>query len=569
MKKNRLLFLSLLTVLVLVTALVIPSAAHGDDTPTIKIGESVLSLDRSIVVPGVYSEGPGWVVIRNDGGRGISPGPVLGFRAVHEGWNYNIKVTIDPTFATAKVFTVLHEDTGAAGEFDFGANDSGADRPVVHDGKPVQVLSALQLIDMDDQPMGDEVVLNNVVTDKAGWLVIHQDNKGTFGGVLGETLVKAGRNRNVTVKLAADGRTDILWPMLHVDTGEKGKYEFGTVKDADGPIVVDGVVASTPVWTTPHVRMADQIVVPGDGGKAAEKPTVNVASALSKGPGFIVIHKDDNGKPGGVAGFAPLTDGTNTNVAVELDPKEVTPVLWPMLHVDTGKEGEYEFGKVEGADGPVVVDGKVLTFPIQAAPSQTFVNQELKDDTITIKSALIDAPGWVAIHVDNKGQPGEVIASYPLVTGWNENIVIKLDPAKAGKSIFPMLHYDTGEIGKYEFGTVKDADVPVFVNKNVIVSQMKLEAEAPAAAAATCTVTPKSDSANLRATASTTGAVAGKLEKGKTANVVGKASVNGNVWFKLEDGSWVRNDVVTAAGDCDKVAEVTPASPEATPEAKK
>ena len=35
-----------------------------------------------------------------------------------------------------------------------------------------------------------------------------------------------------------------------------------------------------------------------------------------------------------------------------------------MLHYDTGEAGVYEFGEVEGADGPVVVQGDIVVGPL-------------------------------------------------------------------------------------------------------------------------------------------------------------------------------------------------------------
>jgi len=208
------------------------------------------------------------------------------------------------------------------------------------------------------------------------------------------------------------------------------------------------------------MRVPDQIVT----------DTVTAESVVSDGLGWLVIHADSGeGTPGPVIGFAQVEAGTNVDVTVEVDPEGVTPRLFPMLHVDTGAEGEYEFGTVEGADGPVTVDGNVLVFGINAAPSITYEGV-LADNTLTIDSALIDTQGWMVIHADNDGAPGAVLGFAPLVEGLNENIVVELD--EAATSVFPMLHYDTGAPGVYEFGTVEGADGPVTVDGNVVVGNL-------------------------------------------------------------------------------------------------
>ncbi|MCA9912742.1 MAG: hypothetical protein KC496_05320, partial [Anaerolineae bacterium] len=286
--------------------------------------------------------------------------------------------------------------------------------------------------------------------------------------VLGETLVSAGNTAGVVVELSGD-ITPVLWPMLHVDTGEAGTYEFGTVEGADGPVVVDGQVATFPITVgTPAMRVPDQIVIGSDATMdMTPNPSLTATQVLSEGAGWLVVHADGGGQPGAVIGFTAVEAGTNWNVVVELDPEGVTPVLYPMLHVDTGEMGAYEFGQVEGADGPVMVDGSVLTFPINAAPSITYEGS-LDGNTLTVSNAVIDVAGWLVIHADNDGTPGAVIGYAPLVPGANHDVTVTLDEAGMTETVFPMLHYDTGELGAYEFGQVEGADGPVVVNGNVV-----------------------------------------------------------------------------------------------------
>lgn len=101
--------------------------------------------------------------------------------------------------------------------------------------------------------------------------------------------------------------------------------------------------------TTPAVEVSDQ---------AIEDGTVTVDRVVSDGPGWIVIHADNNGAPGDVIGWAAVEDGENLDVVVEIDVDAATETLYAMLHADLGVEGTYEF---PGADVPVQVDGQVLT----------------------------------------------------------------------------------------------------------------------------------------------------------------------------------------------------------------
>ncbi len=464
--------LGFFVLMIMLVALV--GAVSGQDMmgPEVTVSDQNV-LDGTVTVDYVFSEGPGFIVIHADNGEG-SFGAVIGNRLLSPGANYNVTVDIDATAATSTLYAMLHVDTGEAGVYEFGAVE-GADGPVVIDGAPVSPPFAVSVINADDQFVEGSFTATSATIDVNGWLVIHADNDGAPGPVIGVAPLTAGINTDVTVELEGDV-TSVLWPMLHVDTGVEGEYEFGTVEGADGPVVLNGV-SVVAVGTNPTIKMNDQIVLNGDGMMMDDMMMLTATAdfALSEGPGFIVIHADNEGAPGPVAGFAPVAAGANYDVVIELDSEMVTPVLWPMLHVDTGVEGEYEFGTVEGADGPVVVDEQVVVFPINAAPAIDY-NTTIDGDVITVSSALIDAPGWLVIHADNDGAPGAVIGVAPLTPGLNSAVAITVDTDGLTETVFPMLHYDTGEAGVYEFGTVEGADAPVFVGGNVVVGPSTPEA---------------------------------------------------------------------------------------------
>lgn len=99
----------------------------------------------------------------------------------------------------------------------------------------------------------------------------------------------------------------------------------------------------------PSVTVMDQPLTEG---------SVTVAEAVSDGPGWLVIHAQQDDRPGPVLGYRPLQDGANEDVIVELDLTGITGVLYAMLHTDAGQAGTYEF---PGPDGPVAVGGQVVT----------------------------------------------------------------------------------------------------------------------------------------------------------------------------------------------------------------
>ena len=556
--------------IVLLLGLVVPVAAQV--TPSVVVTDQV-SLDGTVLIDSAVSDGPGFIVIHVDNGEG-APGPVIGHAVLNPGENFRIKVPVDMTQATPMLFAMLHSDTGEVGVYEFGTVD-GADGPVRDGaGNVITPPFNVDVIYAHDQLLGggNTVTIASIVAQVDGFMVVHQSVEGAPGPVAGVAPVSAGTNTDVVVTLDMNDPTVILYPMLHVDTGAAGEYEFGTVEGADGPVNVNGTIAVMPIWTIPHMRVADQIVVHGDGMMMDDMAATLVAqSVLATEDGWLVVHQDSGGAPGPVAGVAPVSAGTNLNVEVTLDMNDPTPVLWPMLHVDTGTIGEYEFGAVEGADGPVRVEDNVVTFPINAAPSITYEGG-LENNILTVNQALMDAGGWLAIHADADGAPGPVIGNAPLRPGVNTRIAVTVDPAAVGSQVFPMLHYDTNANGLYEFGAVEGADGPVRVGEAVVVGPLALDAMAEGEAMAdeemmdemaACSVS-SGGTVNLRSGPGTNFAVPGTLSAGQALTAVGQAQgADGFVWWQLDGGEqWVRSDVVTEDGDCEALPVVeAPAGP--------
>jgi len=473
--KLPVIFLSMVLSLILTLPL---NAQDMMSTPSVTVSPEVV-LDGRVNVFNVVSPGPGFIAIHRDDGEG-GFGPVIGTRRVFDGNNFHVEVEIDASSATPLMFAMLHTDDNEIGVYEFGTVE-GADAPVVDDGIIVAPEFGVEVIVTEDQFVSDDntVTIPSVTTQQDGWVAIHTDADGAPGPVIGAAQVAAGTTSDVVVELEGDA-TDTLWPMLHLDTGEAGVYEFGTVEGADAPVIIDGEVAVTPFSTVPSMRVDNQLVRAADGNEIDGPATVFAESVLAEEDGFLVIHTEADGGPGPVIGFAPVSAGLNTDVEVEVDASMVTPRLWPMLHLDTGEEGVYEFGTVEGADVPVRVNDSVLTFPINAAPSLVLEDQAIVEAMmglgphIFIKEAIVDGPAWVAIHSSQDGAPGPVIGFARLLEGVNSNVVVEIDEMAAGDQVFPMLHFDTGEQGVYEFGTVEGADAPVRVAEQVVVAPMAI-----------------------------------------------------------------------------------------------
>jgi LPXTG-motif cell wall-anchored protein len=90
-------------------------------------------------------------------------------------------------------------------------------------------------VTVTDQTIGQDnvVTVAQVVSPMQGWIVVHNQQDGAPGPVIGYAMVQSGTNNNVSVEIDPDRLTDTLYAMLHEDTGIMGEYEF---PDADPPV---------------------------------------------------------------------------------------------------------------------------------------------------------------------------------------------------------------------------------------------------------------------------------------------------------------------------------------------
>ena len=96
----------------------------------------------------------------------------------------------------------------------------------------------------DQDSDGTNVTVASVSAAVPGWMVIHIDDNGSPGPVLGETAVPAGDSSDVVVAIDPPLEADTtLWAMLHVDEGVIGTYEF---PGADVPVKDGDMVVMTP-----------------------------------------------------------------------------------------------------------------------------------------------------------------------------------------------------------------------------------------------------------------------------------------------------------------------------------
>jgi hypothetical protein len=438
----------------LAMALLPSSGATRAATDAVTVMNQSASGNR-VVISKVEASKAGWMVI-----HATSEGaPGIGMAYVPAGMTENVVVSLDASMVTPELIAMLHVDDGTAGKYEFDGK-SGLDAPArVGDQLVAPRFKAIS-VHVGDQFVTDTVVVETVVAQKDGFIVIHSGAENSFAAI-GNAPITAGVNKNVEVKVDATKVTPSMSAMIHDDTGEVGKYEFDgkngldlPARGADQamPAALGGGIINEVFMTVETVRAMDQVVT----------DMVMLPSVLAKADGFIVIHATSEGNPG--IGVAPVKAGHNHMVMVSVDPAKVTPTVLAMLHDDTGEKGKYEFDGKNGLDLPVKdAAGKVIAPALATTNHVRVADQKMdvvvKDGVVVVTGVTAKANGFIVIHATSEGFPGIGVQFVP--AGHTMSVIVKVDASKLTDSVLAMLHEDTGAAGVYEFDGKNGLDLPV------------------------------------------------------------------------------------------------------------
>lgn len=224
-----------------------PYAASPTDTmssvASVEVGDQAIE-NGTVTVAKVNAAVAGWLVIHIEADG--KPGPVIGYVQVPAGESTDVKVTVDPAMATAKLFAMLHVDEGVKGTYEF----PGADAPV-KDGEmivmqafnQVEAMMAPSVTGVDQSIVDGTVIIASVYMEVPGWLVIHTEVDGKPGPVIGYVALPAGESTNVKVTIDPAMATAKLFAMLHIDAGVAGTYEF---PGDDAPVKIGEMIVMVP-----------------------------------------------------------------------------------------------------------------------------------------------------------------------------------------------------------------------------------------------------------------------------------------------------------------------------------
>lgn len=212
------------------------------------------------------------------------------------------------------------------------------------------------------------------------------------------------------------------------------------------------------------------------GDQAVMNGMITIDNVMVSDDSWVVIYRDGAGtQDNEVLGSTHVEAGNHDDVMVELD--DVSSItdgetLWAALHVDSDEDGILDWDGTTGGDVAITnaSDSFVVTVDEDGENAMTVEDQAVVDNTLTVSNVQLAGAGWVVVHADNDGSPGEVIGvSDVLAMGSSDDVAITLDESAevaAGDTLWIMLHNDTGEDGVYEFDGENGLDLPVMGDDN-------------------------------------------------------------------------------------------------------
>jgi hypothetical protein len=198
------------------------------------------------------------------------------------------------------------------------------------------------------------VVVEEAFLLERGYLVIHENDGGEPGEIIGHTALGEGYHRGVTVSLdeswwADAAETESVVAVLHRDDESGDEFE----PEVDTPLSSFGSVAGAEF----AVRNGDSpvnVIASSFSGHPVQD-TVTVPRTRLADEGYLVVRANDDGEPGEVVGHQSLEAGTHESATVPVDrdalPTNGTNVyLWVTVYRDDG-DGAFDAEN----DDPVTV----------------------------------------------------------------------------------------------------------------------------------------------------------------------------------------------------------------------
>jgi hypothetical protein len=329
-----------------------------------------------------------------------------------------------------------------------------------------------------------QVVVDSVSASQDGWLLIRKDAYGAPGKVIGFAPVHQGLNTDVHVDIRTtdasgnDNVTPTLWATLAADPNALNAFASPDATiEQEGSITIVGFGSTAASGTPQAVAYASQVPTTGGAGSSSSAANANkiavraqdtnngdviVDSVSANQDGWLLIRKDANGAPGNVIGFAPVHQGLNTDVRVDIQITDasgddnVTSTLWATLVADPNalnafaspdatieQEGSIAmvgFGSTAASGAPqAMASASQVPTTGGAGNSSSAANankiavraQDTNNGDVIVDSVSASQDGWLLIRKDANGVPGNVIGFASVHQGLNTDVRVDIQHTDA------------------------------------------------------------------------------------------------------------------------------------------
>jgi len=322
-----------------------------------------------------------------------------------------------------------------------------------------------------------QVLVDSVTAAQTGWLLIHKDSTNGPGGVIGFVPVHQGVNTGLSVDIRttdSTGKDDVtptLWATLVTDP-----HALDPLNTPDSTITQEGSVATVAFASSTAAAMAGQLATTGGASRASSATNANKITVSAQDPrvgqnnglvfvqsvtaaqdGWLLIRKDNNGAPGNVIGFAPIHQGVNTDVSVDVQTTNskgddiITSALWATLVADSNALTPFATPSSDVQNEGSSIAVAFSTYPaatpasaqvagqlpttggVSSSSSATSANKVAvraqnprNNGVVFVDSVTAAQAGWLLIHKDNNGAPGNVIGFAPVHQGVNTNVGVAI-----------------------------------------------------------------------------------------------------------------------------------------------
>ncbi|MBK9050325.1 MAG: hypothetical protein IPL78_05185 [Chloroflexi bacterium] len=396
--------------------------------PGVIISDQTVDDSGRVLVESVTSLVPAVLALYTD--EAGDPADFLAFVSVAAGTTTEVALTLNPLQATPTLHIRLYADEDADNIPD------DLDEPLAEASIVVSLEATLPSLTVGDQAVNEagQLRLDAAAVPGPAWVVIHNDNDGELGDIVGFYPLSPATTYPLTMTIRWHEALPQLQAVLYQDAGERGRFEPGT----DSPLLVQGQSINIPFRVTllPDVTVLDQPVINNQ---------IVIERVISNGPGWLVVYADDGGRPGLIIGFTPLEDGLNLAVPVALNRNALTDTLYIWLHEDTDDIGLFEFPV---ADEVVRVDERIPDpFFLRTNINNYLIarDQPFDEGQVVVTNVVIRGPGWVVIHNDANGELGDIIGQTWVPAGVSREVVVEIDLDGLTTTLHVAIYSDQGE----------------------------------------------------------------------------------------------------------------------------